>query len=269
RPVDDLTQPEVDNLLDTSEGLICWTVGRTCVFQRRQRVRDAGILSSLTADARRGLWAYGVAHVGHFVDQFVKDKTLRDRAQNFGFDTMNVLYSLLHGVGGITLLAPDKTIDYRNTPPSARYAFTFWAFPRGQWLSTLRAYLEFADEHFKATGFRCNMPLGAYHIRQDSSSILSYTSDGEIMSIDPIHAGSDDPGWADFLRKFNEFAFERNGIPLLNQSPFIQRKHVEAAYGQHWRDFTHWVRSVDPRGRMLNPFFADLLAQEQAASTAA
>src|ERR1700728_798813 len=55
RPVDDLTQAEVDNFL-TSEGLICWTVGRTSVFQCRQKVADAGILGSLEAAARRRLW---------------------------------------------------------------------------------------------------------------------------------------------------------------------------------------------------------------------
>jgi hypothetical protein len=69
--------------------------------------------------------------------------------------------------GGL-LLAPDKIIDYHSTPVTARYAFTFWAFPRAEWLVTLRAYLDFADQHFEATGFRCNMPLGAYHIRRDA-----------------------------------------------------------------------------------------------------
>jgi hypothetical protein len=57
----------------------------------------------------------------------------------------------------------------------------------------------------------------------------------------------------------NDFAYQRNGIPLLNQSPFVERKHVEAAYGQRWLDFCKWVRIVDPTGRMLNPFFAELL----------
>ncbi len=32
RTVDDLTEAEVDNWLDTSEGLNSWTVGRTCAF---------------------------------------------------------------------------------------------------------------------------------------------------------------------------------------------------------------------------------------------
>ena len=259
RPVDELTDAEVNNILDTSEGLVCWTVGKTCVFQQRQRVDDPGILGSLVSAARRRLWNFGDAHAGHFIDQFLQHKSFRDAAQTGDFDVTRFLYATLHLFGGITLLAPDKTIDYRDTPRSARYAFTFWAFPRAEWLTTLRAYLEFADQHFKTTGFRCNMPLGAYHIRLDTNSILSYTYDQEIFSIDPIHASTDDAAWHEFLRKFNDFAFERNGIPLLNQSPFVERKHVEAAYGQRWIDFSQWVRTKDPQGRMLNPFFADLL----------
>jgi hypothetical protein len=261
RPVDDLTDAEVNNFLDTSEGLICWTVGRTCVFQQRRRVADAGILGSLEAAARRRLWNFGGAYAGHLIDEFVKDKNLREAVQNGDFDLAKFLYDTLHLFGGITLLAPDKTIDYRATPDSAKYAFTFWAFPRAQWLTTLRAYLDFADQHFKTTGFRCNMPLGAYHIRLDTNSILSYTYDGEIFSIDPIHASTDDTAWHYFLRQFNDFAFQRNGIPLLNQSPFVERKHVEAAYGQRWFDFAKWVHTMDPNGRMVNPFFADLLPE--------
>ena len=40
----------------------------------------------------------------------------------------------------------------------------------------------------RSTGFRCNMPLGSYFIRKDTSSLLSYTYDGDIISLDPIHA---------------------------------------------------------------------------------
>jgi hypothetical protein len=254
--------------LDHSEGLICWTVGKTCVFQRRQKVADLGLLSSLQAAARRRLWNFGGAHAGHFIDTFSSDSTLRNALQDGWFDVMGFLYETLRVFGGITLLAPDKTIDYRKTPPEARYAFTFWAFPRAQWLDTMRAYLDFADDHFRTTGFRCNMPLGAYHIRPDQSSQLSYTYDGEIFSIDPIHAPTDLDAWQNFLRAFNDFAFQRNGIPLLNQSPFIERKHVETAYGARWTEFSNWVQSVDPEGRMMNPFFSELLSAKSVASSA-
>jgi hypothetical protein len=267
RPVDELTDEEVNKLMDTSEGLICWTVGRTAVFQQRMLVDHAGILASLKASIRRGLWSHEVAHVAHFIGQFITNRNLRDAAQQGLFNTMNLLYSSLGLIGGITLLAPDKTIDYHTTADSDKYAFTFWAFPRTQWLKTLREYLDFAYDHFKATGFRCNMPLGAYHIRKDTSSLLSYSYDGEIFSIDPIHASTDNTAWHNFLREFNEFAFQRNGIPLLNQSPFVERKHVEAAYGQRWIEFSEWIRSMDPTGRMLSPFFAGLLSPEPSPRT--
>jgi hypothetical protein len=197
--------------------------------------------------------------VGHIIDTFLTDKNLRDAVQNGAFDFTKFLYSTLHLTGGITILAPAKTIDYRQTPAAAKYAFTFWAFPRGQWLDTLRAYLDFADQHFQVTGFRCNMPLGAYHIRQDTNSILSYTYDEEIFSIDPIHAVTDAAAWATFLMAFNDFAAQRGGKPLLNQSPFVQRAHVEAAYGQRWFDLVKWLRTMDPEQRMVNPYFAGLM----------
>lgn len=260
RPVDELTQAEVDNFLDTSQGLICWTVGRTAIFQQRQRVADPGILSSLQATVRRTLWNYEAAHTGQLIDRFAADPNLRNALQQGNFDVAKLLFSTLHVFGGITLLAPDKIIDYHTTPQDARYAFTFWAFPRSEWLTTYRAYLDFADQYFKTTGFRCNMPLGAYHIRKDASSLLSYTQDQEVFSIDPIHASTDNTAWHAFLQAFNQFSFQRNGIPLLNQSPFVEREHVEAAYGQRWNQFSAAVRTADPEGRMLNPYFAALLS---------
>jgi hypothetical protein len=263
--VDELTQAEVDELIDTSQGLVSWTVGRTTVFQRRQRVEEPHIFSALLSAARRRLWSHTGAHGARFIDQFITDKRLRKAAQEGSADVANLLYSALRLLGGITILAPDKTIDYAKTRPSSRYAFTFWAFPRAQWLETLRAYLDFADDHYRNTGFRCNMPLGAYYIRRDTHSLLSYTHDGDTFSIDPIHASTDDATWRHFLQCFNEFAYQRKGIPLLNQSPFVERKHVELAFGARWFEFSEWVRTVDPGGRMLNPFFAALLSPPPAA----
>lgn len=262
RPFDELQQTEVDNLLDTSEGLICWTVGRTCIFQQRHRVNEPGILSRLFADARHRLWNYTAAHAGQFIAHNFSDPSVRNALQQGVFDLNTLLYKGLHLAGGITILGPDKTIDYHETPASAKYAFTFWAFPRSQWLSTMGEYLDFAENHFKTTGFRCNLPLGSYHIRVDKNSLLSYTHDEEIFSIDPIHAVTDLEPWQNFLKEFNKFCAERKGIPLLNQSPFVERAHVEAAWGDRWQQFSDWVHSIDPAGRMLNPFFAELLSPQ-------
>jgi len=260
RPIKELTQTEVDTIIDASKGLICWTVGNRAHFQTRKRADKVGPFGSLFAAGRRRLWNHTEARVGRFIDCRIPTRPLRNAAQNAWFGSSKLLMSTLHVVGGATLYNPDKTIDYSRTPPSAKYAFTFWAFPRAQWLGALREYLEFSEHHFKKYDFRCNMPLGSYFIRKDTSSLLSYTYDGDVFSIDPIHAYTDKPAWDVFLKEFNEFAHKRNGIPLLNQSPFVERRHVEAAYGARWKDFSARVSQADPERRMLNPFFKALLS---------
>ena len=260
RLIDSLTQQEVDSIIARSEGLVCWTVGRRAHFQMRKRVNGAGLLAGPYAAIRRRLWNYLEARVGRFIDRRLPRGPIRNGALSTWFAGNRLLMTVLHLVGGGTINNPDKTIDYSKTPESAKYAFTFWAFPRDQWLDALKAYVQFSEEHFKRTGFRCNMPLGSYFIRRDTNSILSYSHDGDIFSVDPIHAVTDLDAWNNFLKEFNDFAHERNGIPLFNQSPFVERKHVEAAYGQRWREFSAHVRQADPQGRMLNPFFAALLS---------
>jgi len=260
RLIKDLTENEVDDIIDASSGLICWTVGSKAHFQTRTPIDRVGPFGSLFAAGRRKLWNHTEARVGRFIDRRIPTRPLRNAAHQAKFAGSKLLLSTLHRVGGATLYNPDKTIDYSRTKPSARYAFTFWAFPRAQWLGALRDYLVFTEQHFKRYDFRCNMALGSYFIRKDTSSILSYSHDGDIFSIDPIHAATDKPAWDRFLCEFNEFAYKRQGIPLLNQSPFVARRHVEAAYGKRWGEFSQWVRQQDPQARMLNPFFADLLS---------
>jgi hypothetical protein len=260
RPIKDLTEKEVDGIIDASRGLICWTVGRKAHFQTRKRVDRVGPFGSLFAAGRRTLWNHTEARVGRFIDSRIPTRLLRNASHDAWFAGSKLLMSTLRLVGGATLYNPDKTIDYSKTQPSAKYAFTFWAFPRSQWLGALREYLEFSDQHFKKYDFRCNMALGSYFIRKDTNAILSYTYEGDIFSIDPIHAYTDKPAWDVFLKEFNEFAHKRNGIPLLNQSPFVERRHVEAAYGARWREFSARAREADPQGRMLNPFFEQLLS---------
>lgn len=263
RPVSELTEAEVEEFMK-APGLVCWTVGDTAVFQKREtaKVKEAG-LGKLLAAIRRRLWNHGGAGLGRFLDLYAPEGDLRNFTHELWVRNTTNIYKVLAKGGGFNLPNPDKTIDYRSSPPANRYAFTFWAFPSGQWLKTLREYLAFAEEHFQRTGFRCNMPLGSYHIRKDQKSLLSYTYDGEVFSIDPIHAPTDQQAWSNFLREFNEFAYQRNGIPLLNQSPFVERKHCEKAYGDRWQQFSDWVREQDPDGRMLNPFFAELLAEKR------
>lgn len=260
RPVKDLTEKEVDEIIDASQGLVCWTVGHKAHFQTRAQVERVSALGPTFAAIRRKLWNHTEARVGRFIDRRIPTRSLRHFAHDTWFAGSRLIFSALHAFGGASLYNPDKIVDYSNTPSSAKYAFTFWTFPRRQWLSTLKDYLQFSEHHFRKYDFRCNMPLGSYYIRQDRKSLLSYSHDGDVFSIDPIHAYSDKGAWDRFLQEFNDFASKRGGIPLLNQSPFVSRDNVMAAYGSRWTEFASRVAALDPRQRMMNPFFADLLS---------
>ena len=259
RSIDRLTEAEVAKIIEASEGLICWTLGRTAIFQTKKRIEEPGPFASLMAASRHVMWNHVAAFLGRAIDVYAP-RPIRGSVHDVSFGVIKLVYALLHVTGGLKIYDADKTVNYSGTGASSKYAFTFWAFPRAQWLATLRQYLEFSDRHFKRYGFRCNMPLGSYYIRRDSSSLLSYTDAGDIFSIDPIHAYTDKAVWDRFLQEFNDFAAKRNGIPLLNQSPFVTRQQVEAAYGSRWLQFSDWVRTADPGARMLNPFFRDLLS---------
>ncbi len=259
--VDDLTQEMVSTIIANNEAMVCWTVGRTTVIQSRNRKADSNLKYPWLAQVRRIAWSRAAAYIGRKI-QLIPNAALKNLLQDLWVKIQELSYKLLSAVGGFSLYDPDKIINYAGTPPDSRYAFTFWAFPRDQWVSNLKSYLEFSKNHFKEHGFRCNMPLGSYYIKRDTSSILSYTHDGDIISIDPIHAYSnaDKSDWEYFLKEFNAWAHSRGGIPLLNQSPFVEKKHVVDAFGERWQKLSDWIRTVDPEGRMLNPFFKELLS---------
>jgi FAD/FMN-containing dehydrogenase len=257
RPISQLTQKEVNDVVAGSEGLMCWTVGDTSVFQVRRRALKPSWLR--LANVRRHLWTQTAPLVARMIDQYVPTESLRSFSRHLYFATYRATYATLHGVGGYTLDNPDKIVDYGRTPPSSRFSFSFWAFPVARWLEIFLEYRKFADEHHEKNGFRCNCPLVSYHLPKDTRSILSCTSDGGVLTIDPIHAFSNQPAWERFLHEFNEFCYERKGIPLLNQTPFVEKKHFLGAYGERWRAFSDWARKVDPEQRMLNGFFAELL----------
>jgi FAD/FMN-containing dehydrogenase len=257
--VDALTQDAISQVIATNDSMVCWTIRRKVVIQTRNRATE--LRHDFLAESRRFGWNFLGAFSGRLLRQH-SPSAVTNVLEDIGSEVELGFYQLLSATGGFTLYDPDKMINYSKTPQSGRYAFTFWAFPRNDWVRNLNDYVKFAETHFTRHGFRCNLPLGSYFIRHDTSSLLSYTHDGDIISLDPIHAPGDaeKAKWEAFLREFNEWAALRGGVPLLNQSPFIKKAHVVAAYGDRWKKLCDWIRSVDPDGRMLNPYFAELLA---------
>jgi FAD/FMN-containing dehydrogenase len=257
--VEDLTDDIVAKAMASSQSLVFWTIGDDVVIQTRNSATE--LKHEWLADARRFGWSFLGAFTGRGLRDHLGGSPLGAIKERLGSGLELGFYRLLSAGGGFTLYAPDKTVNYSETPASARYAFTFWAFPRAAYVKNLKDYVKWAEDYYKQKKFRCNMPLGSYFIRKDQSSLLSYTWDGDIISLDPIHAPGEkeQAAWAAFLQAFNEWAHQRGGIPLLNQSPFVKKAHVVAAYGDRWKKLSDWLRTVDPERRMVNPFFAELL----------
>jgi hypothetical protein len=254
----ELRQEAISEAIAANESLVFWTLGRTVVMQTRNPASTAR--NEWIPALRRLFWSRLGATMARGFGA-TRGTPLGGVTNALWPLVEQVPYRTLSALGGFSLYEPDKMIDYRRTPSSGRYGFTFWAFRRDEWVANLRDYVEFSEEHQRQFGFHCNLPLGSYFIRHDTSSLLSYSHEGDIISIDPIHAPTrrDRPAWDRFLRAFNEWAAARGGIPLLNQSPHVTRAQVSAAYGPRWQQFSQWVAGEDPERRMLNPFFAELL----------
>jgi FAD/FMN-containing dehydrogenase len=257
--VKDLTDEIIAQAIASNQGIVMWTIGDNIVIQSRNSGTE--LRHEWLADARRFGWSFIAAFTGRGLRDHLGGSPLGAIKERLGAGLELGFYRLLSAGGGFTLHGPDKTINYAKTPPSARYAFSFWAFPRAAYVQNLKDYVSWAEDYYTTTGFRCNMPLGSYFVRKDISSLLSYTYDGDIISLDPIHAAGEkeQEAWATFLKAFNAWAYQRGGIPLLNQSPFVQREHVVAAYGERWKKLADWLQTVDPGRRMVNEFFAELL----------
>jgi hypothetical protein len=189
--------------------MVMWTIDDDMVIQTRNAATE--LKHEWLANARRFGWNFLGAFVGRGLREHLSGDKLERREDRLG-DFEIGFYRLLSAGGGFTLNPPDKTVDYSKTKRSARYAFTFWAFPRSEFVKNLQDYVKWADAYYEQHGFRCNMPLGSSH-PQDRSSLLS-VRDGDIISLDPIHAPGEkeQQAWADFLKAFNEWAHERGGI---------------------------------------------------------
>jgi FAD/FMN-containing dehydrogenase len=96
REVDQLTEDEVSKIVAGSEGLICWTLGRTAVFQSRSRTTTVNPLNRWMADVRRFSWNFGVALVGRFLQSYPPTAALR-----------NLLLNGWFGLLGETCLGPE------------------------------------------------------------------------------------------------------------------------------------------------------------------
>ena len=163
---------------------------------------------------RNEFWAVSGPRVADLVDRYVFPRSLKSKI----FDAMNALWRvILHRrVSGDYTIPTDQIIRYPPVGGVSRYTFSLFAFPEEQYPHVLRAFYKFCVDHYSKTGYRVNLLCVGYAIAADQHSLLSYSYDGPVMTIDPVSTGN--PGWTDFLTEFNQFCSDHNGIPLLNQT---------------------------------------------------
>ena len=181
--IKDVTEDVIEQAIASNQTMVMWTIDDDMVIQTRNAATE--LKHEWLANARRFGWNFLGAFVGRGLREHLSgDK--RERREDRLADIEIGFYRLLSAGGGFTLNPPDKTVDYSKTKRSARYAFTFWAFPRAAFVKNLQDYVKWADAYYEQHGFRCNMPLGSYFIRQDSHSLPSYSQAGDVISLDPL-----------------------------------------------------------------------------------
>jgi hypothetical protein len=204
---------------------------------------------------RNYLWASAGPLVCANAENDIADKTVRYQL----IDAFNKLWrwKLENLIQSGNTVATDQIIRYPPTGGPSRYTFSFWAFPEQIYPAVLRACFQFCQQYYQQNGYRVNMLFVGYYVAQDQNSLLSYSYDGNVITIDPVSTAN--PGWSQFEAAYNGFCSDQGGIPLFNQTYGITGAQAQKAWGDKLKVFATARRNYDPNGRLLNDYFRDLL----------
>jgi hypothetical protein len=173
-------------------------------------------------------------------------------------------FKLENLITGDYTISTDQIIRYPVVADASRYTFSLSAFPEATYGAVLTEYFAFCKQYYQRQGYRTNMLNVGYWISQDRNSLLSYSYDGPVMTIDPVSTGN--PGWPEFLIAYNQFCSAHGGIPLFNQTDAITRAQMQQALGDRLKTFAAARRTYDPTGRLLNAYFSDMLSEANPAT---
>jgi FAD/FMN-containing dehydrogenase len=158
----------------------------------------------------------------------------------------------------------DQMIRYPEVSDDSRYTFSLWAFPEETYATVLPEYTKWVRNYYRTRGYRTNMLHVGYRIAKDQRSLLSYSFDGNVMTIDPVSTSN--PGWRGFLVDFNEWCSRHGGVPLPNQTYGVTREQGRRALGNRLEAMAAKRAEFDPENRLLNDFFRDFLGPVAASS---
>jgi hypothetical protein len=168
-------------------------------------------------------------------------------------------FNLENVVKSDNTMPADQIIRYPAQSNDSRYTFSLWAFPEENYGAILTEQFKFARSYFDSHGYRTNMLYVGYSIARDQSNLLSYSYDGNVMTVDPVSTAN--PGWTNFIDAHNQLCSAQGGIPLWNQTPQLTRAQAQKALGGRLKQFAAARKSYDPGDRLLNDYFRDMLSE--------
>jgi len=152
----------------------------------------------------------------------------------------------------------EQTGRFRRIEVSPTFKYCTWVFPCERFSQTLMAYRYFCREYYQRTGFRCDMPAIGHRLNRDSSALLSPSFHAPMVSITSM--STDHSGWEDFVLGLDEFAQQNAGTPLFNQTKGASIERVNTSFDTRLAFFRKVRAQLDPDDRMLNQYFAGLIA---------
>jgi FAD/FMN-containing dehydrogenase len=204
---------------------------------------------------RNYLWAKAGPVFCSQVEANIADRDIRYKVIN-GFCAM-WRFKLENLIRSDNTVATDQIIQYPPVADASRYTFSLWAFPEESYPTVLPQYFDFCRKYDAEKHYRNNMLYVGYRIMKDQQALLSYSWDGNVMTIDPVSTAN--PGWNDFLPAYNQFCSDHGGIPLPNQTPQVTRAQLEKGLGDRWSQFAEARKTFDPGNRLLNDYFREML----------
>ena len=256
--LDDFTT-RLPNLMAAGESMMYYIFpfdGLITVEFRSYHKHAKGEPNHIAWQLRNYMWATAGPLFCRQVEANIADKETRYGViDNFGAIWRFKLENL---VRSNYTIAADQIIRYPLVADDSRYTFSLSAFPEATYPAALADYFAFSKQYYAQQGYRLNMLTVGYWIAQDQGSLLSYSYDGPVMTIDPVSTGN--PGWPEFLTAYNQFCSGHGGIPLFNQTDGITPAQVRQALGGRLKTFAQARQTFDPNGRLLNAYFRDMLS---------
>lgn len=204
---------------------------------------------------RNWVWATLAPSFGYYITRFISSKSLRYFLIDwFNRITLIVQQLFLKGSGTSPTA---QIIRYPDKPGASQYTFSIWCFSEADYPQVLRDYFDFCKTYYKEHCYRCNMLNVGYRVGKDESSLFSYSSNGNVMTLDPVSTG--DSGWEEFINTFNIFCSNNNGIPLFNQSRSLTQEQTVKAFAGRLDKFQNYRKRYDPEDRLLSDYFRQLL----------